>query len=122
MGKQNLIRKIFKLSSKNLEDVNNLARCRELRYPTRAMSARLENEKGEECGSNEIKDNIINLLEEDLWCVHKYLDDLELPRTDDNGETYSIVGRIKRLEKKYLMEMSELETKYLSEIEFLNKK
>jgi hypothetical protein len=30
-------------------------------------------------------------------------------------------GKIKKLEKRYLTEMSELETKYLSEIETLNK-
>jgi len=63
--------------------------------------------------SEETKNNIINLLEEDLWCVHKYLDDLELPRTDDKDELYSIVGRIKRLEAKYLKQLSDLETMYL---------
>ena len=63
---------------------------------------------------SDIKDNKIMLLEEDLWCVHKYLDDLELPRVDKDGKEYSIVGRIKRLEERYLKEMSELETMYLS--------
>ena len=63
--------------------------------------------------SEETKNNVIKLLEEDLWCVHKYLDDLELPRTDDKDELYSIVGRIKRLEAKYLKQLSGLETIYL---------
>ena len=53
--------------------------------------------------------NKIMLLEEDLWCVHKYLDDLELPRADKDGKEYSIVGRIKRLEERYLKQISELE-------------
>jgi len=48
---------------------------------------------------SQLKDNKIMLLEEDFWCVHKYLDDLGLPRTDKDGKEYSIVGRIKRLEE-----------------------
>jgi len=63
--------------------------------------------------ASDMKDNKIMLLEEDLWCVHKYLDDLELPRADKDGKEYSIVGRIKRLEERYLKQMSDLET-YLS--------
>ena len=46
----------------------------------------------------DIKDNKIMLLNEDLECVHLYLDDKGVPRQDDEGETYSIVGRIKQLE------------------------
>ena len=64
--------------------------------------------------ASDMKDNKIMLLEEDLWCVHKYLDDLELPRNDKDGKEYSIVGRIKRLEERYLKQMSELEAMYLS--------
>jgi hypothetical protein len=64
--------------------------------------------------ASNIKDNKIMLLEEDLWCVHKYLDDLELPRVDKDSKEYSIVGRIKRLEERYLKQMSDLETMYLS--------
>jgi hypothetical protein len=47
----------------------------------------------------DIKDNKIMLLEEDLECVNMYLDDLKLPRTDNKGNEYSIVGRIKRLQE-----------------------
>ena len=47
----------------------------------------------------DIKDNKIMLLKEDLECVHLYLDDKGLPRQDDEGEEYSIVGRIKQLER-----------------------
>lgn len=43
----------------------------------------------------DIKDNQIELLKEDLECVHLYLDDIAAPRKDPEGETYSIVGRIK---------------------------
>jgi hypothetical protein len=64
--------------------------------------------------ASDIKDNKIMLLEEDLWCVHKYLDDLELPRVDKDNKEFSIVGRIKRLEERYLKQMSDLETMYLS--------
>lgn len=64
--------------------------------------------------ASDIKDNKIMLLEEDLWCVHKYLDDLGLPRADKDGKEYSIVGRIKRLEERYLKQMSELETMHFS--------
>lgn len=63
----------------------------------------------------DIKDNKIELLEEDLWCVHKYLDDLEIPRVDKDSKEYSIVGRIKRLEARYLKQLSETETLHLTE-------
>jgi hypothetical protein len=39
--------------------------------------------------------NEIELLKEDLECVHMFLDDFNVPRKDENGEEYSIVGRIK---------------------------
>jgi hypothetical protein len=61
----------------------------------------------------DIKDNQIILLKEDLECVHLYLDDKEVPRQDDKGETYSIVGRIKQLENRMIKESSDLETEYL---------
>lgn len=50
--------------------------------------------------SLEIRDNKIELLEEDLSCVHMYLDDAGVARTDKDGKEYSIVGRIKLLEEK----------------------
>ena len=62
----------------------------------------------------DIKDNKIKLLEEDIECVHMYLDDLNIPRKDEK-DTYSLVGRIKQLEKKYLKEMSEVEDYYLKD-------
>ena len=43
----------------------------------------------------DIKDNKIELLEEDLECIKMYLNDLKVPRTDKDGNEYSIVGRIK---------------------------
>jgi len=48
---------------------------------------------------NDIRDNKIELLKEDLECVHLYLDDKLTPRKDSYGKDYSIVGRIKFLEK-----------------------
>ncbi len=62
----------------------------------------------------DIKDNKIMLLEEDSWCVHKYLDDINIPRNNGDGKQYSIVGRIKILQENYLEQMSNLETMYLS--------
>jgi len=50
--------------------------------------------------------------EEEVECVHMYLDNLNIPREDDK-DTFSLVGRIKQLEKKYLKEMSEVENYYL---------
>ena len=44
----------------------------------------------------EIKDNKIELLQEDIECVNKYLDDEKVERTL-NGKTLSLVDRIKRL-------------------------
>jgi hypothetical protein len=62
----------------------------------------------------DIKDNIIDLLKEDIECVHMYLDTLEIPRADKADEQYSIVGRIKRLQERYVKEASDLEARYLS--------
>jgi hypothetical protein len=62
----------------------------------------------------DIKDNIIDLLKEDIECVHMYLDTLQIPRADKAGEQYSIVGRIKRLQEIYVKEASDLESYYLS--------
>ncbi len=42
--------------------------------------------------------NKIELLTEEIECVHLYLDELNIPRSDVDG-TYSIVGRIKKLLK-----------------------
>jgi hypothetical protein len=39
--------------------------------------------------------NKIELLEEDIQCVHKYLDSLGIPRKNKLNEKYSLVGRIK---------------------------
>lgn len=63
----------------------------------------------------DIKDNQIELLKEDLEVVHMYLDGLLLPRKDENGETYSIVGRIKQFEKNMIEQVSNLESTYLQE-------
>ncbi len=49
---------------------------------------------------------------EEVECAHIYLDDLSISR-EDNRDVFSLVGRIKQLEKRYLKEMSELETFYL---------
>jgi hypothetical protein len=62
----------------------------------------------------EMLENKIQLLEEDIWCVHKYLDDLKIPKADSNNQPYSIVGRIRCLEQKFLVEMSNLETSFLA--------
>jgi len=63
----------------------------------------------------DIKDNQIMLLKEDLEVVHMYLDGLLVPRKDDNGETYSIVGRIKQFEHEMVKQISNLESIYLEE-------
>lgn len=53
-------------------------------------------------GSKEIQMliNKIELLNEDIECVHLYLDKLGVDRKENN-ETLSIVGRIKKLVEKY---------------------
>jgi hypothetical protein len=65
-------------------------------------------------GKEDIRDNKINLLEEDLAVVHHYLDDLSVPRKHEGGDAYSIVGRIKQLELYYMKKLSEIESEYLS--------
>jgi hypothetical protein len=54
---------------------------------------------------------------EESECVNMYLDDLSIQRKSEDGQEYSIVGRIKQLEKKYLKEMSDVESHYLSKKE-----
>lgn len=61
----------------------------------------------------DIKDNRIMLLEEDLESVHMYLDTQGVPRKDETGEAYSIVGRIKQMEKRFFRTLSEIESSYL---------
>lgn len=39
-------------------------------------------------------DNQIELLKEDIECVHMFLDDRNIPRKDSSGNIYSMVGRI----------------------------
>jgi hypothetical protein len=57
----------------------------------------------------DIKDNKIELLEEDLECIRMYLDDLKIPRTDKDGNEYSIVGRIKWQSERMYSEEQVLE-------------
>ncbi len=61
----------------------------------------------------DIRDNQIMLLKEDLEVVHMYLDGLRIERKDESGEIYSIVGRIKELEKRFFRTLSEVESSYL---------
>jgi predicted HAD superfamily phosphohydrolase len=53
---------------------------------------------------------------EELECAHMYLDDLKIPREDDK-DLFSLVGRIKQLEKRYLKQMSDIEEYYLGKID-----
>ncbi len=62
----------------------------------------------------EMLKNQVELLQEDIECVHMYLDDKDLPRKDFKGREYSIVGRIKRLEESFQKQLSELESYYLT--------
>jgi len=39
---------------------------------------------------------------EEFWCAMKILDDMKIPREDNEGKTYSLVGRIKQLHNKIL--------------------
>jgi hypothetical protein len=43
-------------------------------------------------------EEVIRHQSEECGCAHMYLDDLSVPRTEGN-ETYSLVGRIKALQK-----------------------
>ena len=61
----------------------------------------------------DIRDNRIMVLEEDLEAVHMYLDTQGVPRKDETGEVYSIVGRIKQMEKRFFRTLSEIESSYL---------
>ena len=58
-----------------------------------------------------------NYYKEEIECVHMYLDDLGIPR-EDYKDVFSLVGRIKQLEKRYLKQMSEVENYYLNGEEF----
>ena len=41
--------------------------------------------------------NELEMLAEDLECVKMWLDDKKAPKTDSNGNEYSVVGRIQCL-------------------------
>ncbi len=49
------------------------------------------------------KDNIIDYLNEEIESVHMYLDTLNIPIADQEGENYSIVERIKLLQESYVI-------------------
>jgi len=56
--------------------------------------------------NNLTKDNKIELLEEDLECIRMFLDSLNVPTKDEEGE-FSIIGRINlALEKDKSIEES----------------
>lgn len=55
-----------------------------------------------------------NYYKEEVECAHMYLDNLNIPREDDK-DVFSLVGRIKQLENRYLKQMSEVENHYLNE-------
>lgn len=63
----------------------------------------------------DIKDNQIMLLKEDLEVVHMYLDEVEVKRKDGNGETYSIVGRIRQYQRDMIERLSNLESALIKE-------
>ncbi len=62
----------------------------------------------------EMLKNQVELLQEDIECVHMYLDDKHIPRKNSEGREYSIIGRIKRLEESFQKQLSELESYYLT--------
>ncbi len=54
--------------------------------------------------------NKIELLQEDIECIHMFLDDLGVNRKDDN-DTLSVVGRIKNIITTKDKRIEELENK-----------
>jgi hypothetical protein len=64
----------------------------------------------------EILENQIENLKDDLWCVHHYLSMNDIPRVNEKGETYSIVGRIHLLETRIKREYSERETELMRQL------
>jgi len=58
-----------------------------------------------------------NLLKEDLWSVHEFLNELNIPIVDNDDRKYSIVGRIKILQKNHFIILSEVESIYLNKIQ-----
>lgn len=60
--------------------------------------------------------NQLELAKDDIWCVHKYLDEQGIPRISVEGKTFSIVGRIEWMKNRILKEMSEMENEYLKKI------
>lgn len=57
------------------------------------------------------------MYSEESECVNMYLDDLKVQRKSEEGQEYSIVGRIKLLGSRYLKQMSDVESHYLSKKE-----
>jgi len=64
---------------------------------------------------------IIDLLEGDLLSIHDYLDLIQIPRKDSNGEEYSIIGRIRQMERNHFVELSHLEDRINQSIDRNNK-
>ena len=49
---------------------------------------------------------------EEIQSVHKYLDDQEIPRKNNKGETHSLLNRVKVLDSKWSQITSDLEDFY----------
>lgn len=76
----------------------------------------MNNKVGKKNNMENINVNIINNLQDDMWCIHEYLDSRKISRIDECGEEYSVVGRIKQLENSFLQQMSAVEDFYLSKL------
>lgn len=57
---------------------------------------------------------LVSALSQQIKSVHEYLDTLKIPRYDQAGHQYGIIGRINQLLEKHAKEISDLETGYSS--------
>lgn len=65
-----------------------------------SITNQLRNQRDDHAKASSHKDNLVELLEEDLECVHLFLDDQNVRRKNPGDEKWSIVGRIKTLLEK----------------------
>ena len=64
----------------------------------------------------ELLEQKIENLKEELFCVQHYLTQMNVPTKDNNGNTYSIVGRIYLLEELTKKQHSEKLSKQINEL------
>ena len=85
-----------------IQKVNDNYRITHIKTDSRIATCYLKYNADLVCDAlnNLIDSSKAELLEENIWSIHKYLDGFDIPRKDKDQNEYSIIGRIAILNNK----------------------